>query len=75
SDFNSSHQSMVKRAGYKLAVTNIYGSNSHRSDLTMLKRTPVYNHESPESFAMKCEGYYSWVGKLQWILSNVRQYI
>lgn len=71
-DFKSSHQSMVKKAGYKSAVTSIYGSNSYHTNMTLLKRIPVYYQETLESFAMKVNGYYSWVGKLQWFLSNVK---
>lgn len=75
SDFNPFHKSLLKRAGYKRAVTSIYGANSIRTDKTMLKRIPIYNQETQISFAMKVEGYYNWIGKFQWFLSNIRHHL
>jgi len=71
SNFNSSTKEMVKMTGYKLAVTSIYGSNALHSDLFSLKRFPVYADDNINKFHMKCEGYYSWLGSFQKLMSYV----
>lgn len=76
SDFDRSHQEMVKKAGFKLAVSNIYGINSVNSNLFSLLRIPIYGNDNLNSFEMKINGYYDCIGKAQKLLSllhNIRQ--
>jgi len=65
SDFNRSHQEMVRKAGYRLAVTSIYGSNTVNSNLFTLRRIPVYANDDLNTFEMKIKGYYDWIGRVQ----------
>lgn len=74
-DFSSLHKNMVEKAGYKSAVTSIYGGNSYKSNYFALRRIPVYETDDLETFDMKVNGYFSWVEKLQWLLSHFNKYI
>ncbi|MFW6124199.1 MAG: polysaccharide deacetylase family protein [Acidobacteriota bacterium] len=65
SNFNASTTEMLKKAGYKMALTSIYGSNSLQADLYSLKRIPVYADDDLTKFGMKCQGHYNWMGRLQ----------
>jgi len=69
SDFDRSHQEMVRKTGYRLGVTSIYGSNKAKSNPFSLKRIPVYANDDQKTFEMKINGYYAWVGKIQKMLS------
>jgi len=68
-DFNRSHQEMTKLAGYELAVTSIYGSNTKDSNPFLLKRIPIYGNDSLSAFKMKINGSYDWIGGLQKLFS------
>lgn len=69
SDFDRSHQEMVRKAGYGVGVTSIYGSNNAKSNPFSLKRIPVYGNDDLKTFEMKINGYYDWIGKAQKVLS------
>lgn len=68
-DFDRSHQEMVKKAGYGLAVTTIYGSNNKNSNPYTLRRISIYANDNLNTFAMKVKGHYDWIGRVQKILS------
>lgn len=65
SNFNVSTTEIIKKAGYKLAVTSLYGSNSFHTDLLSLKRIPIYANDNLKKYVMKCQGHYNWIGYLQ----------
>ena len=65
SNFNDSTTEIIKKAGYKLAVTSLYGSNSFHQNLLSLKRIPVYANDDLMKYVMKCQGHYNWIGHLQ----------
>jgi len=67
-DFDHTHQEIVRKAGYKLAVTSIYGSNSINSNLFSLRRIPIYGSDNLNTFRMKINGYYDWIEKVQKLL-------
>jgi peptidoglycan/xylan/chitin deacetylase (PgdA/CDA1 family) len=69
SDFDRFHQKMVQKVGYRLAVTSIFGSNDLNSNLFLLKRIPIYANDSLDTFEMKINGYYNWIGKIQKVMS------
>lgn len=69
SDFDQSHQEMVRKAGYGLAVTSIYGSNALNSNPFSLKRIHMYANDDLNTFEMKINGYYDWIGKIQKMLA------
>lgn len=68
-DFDRSHQEMVRKAGYELAVTTIYGSNNRNSNPFTLKRISIYANDGLNTFEMKTNGCYDWIGKVQKFLS------
>lgn len=71
SNFNASTTELLKNAGYKLAVTSLYGSNSLHTDCYALKRIPVYADDDLKKFNLKCHGYYNWMGSIQKLMFYV----
>jgi peptidoglycan/xylan/chitin deacetylase (PgdA/CDA1 family) len=55
-DFNESIKAMVKEAGYRCALTTIFGANDIRQDLFELKRGNPWEADIP-SFAAKLSWY------------------
>ena len=74
-DFDRIHQEMVEKAGYKLAVTTIFGSNHDVSNKFLLKRIPIFGNDDLYNFEMKINGYYDWIGKPQNIMSSVKYHL
>lgn len=70
-DFDRSHQEMVRKAGYGLAVTTIYGSNNRNSNPLTLRRISIYASDGLKTFEMKVKGYYDWIGGVQKTLSSL----
>jgi hypothetical protein len=60
---------MVRKAGYGLAVTTIYGSNNKNSNPYTLRRISIYANDGLNAFEMKVKGYYDWIGRVQKALS------
>lgn len=55
----------LRKAGYGSAVTTRIGSNSSGGDRMLLKRIPVYHHDTDELVLAKASGHYDWVGAFQ----------
>lgn len=68
-DFDGSHQEMVRKAEYGLAVTTIYGSIDLNSNPFALRRISIYANDGLNTFEMKVKGYYDWIGRVQKLLS------
>lgn len=68
-DFDRSHQEIIRNAGYRLAVTTIYGSNTFKSNPLSLRRISIYANDNLNTFEMKINGYYDWIGTVQKMLT------
>jgi peptidoglycan/xylan/chitin deacetylase (PgdA/CDA1 family) len=59
-EVSESLRSLVKEAGYEMAVTSTWGTNTLKSDQFALRRLVVEGHDSLGRFARKVNGAYDW---------------
>lgn len=67
SDISEKVKTLVKKSGYKIAVTSIIGSNTIHSDLYSLRRIPIYETDSLFEFTKKIYGAYDWLRPFQYV--------
>jgi len=58
---------LVKKAGYKVAVTSKIGSNTLNGDFFCLRRIAIYERDSLFEFIKKINGTYDWLAPFQYI--------
>ncbi|MFA5309398.1 MAG: polysaccharide deacetylase family protein [Dehalococcoidales bacterium] len=61
SDYNDTVKNLVKKAGYRAALTNEGANNTVKSDFLALKRVPMTGLDSTAAFRRRVEGGYDWV--------------
>jgi len=64
-DFNGVHKALLKKIGYKMAVSSLIGSYGSGADLFELKSIPIYGTDTLQDFKRKIEGSYDWLGVIQ----------
>jgi len=60
-------KTLVKNAGYKVAVTSKLGSNRLNGDFYSLRRIPIYERDSLFEFIKKIYGAYDWLAPFQYV--------